>query len=220
MTSGSSPKRPRRKAKQPRAHQTVAVVLEAAARILAREGYAAATTNRIAAVAGVSVGTVYEYFSKKEDVFEALIAREIRTLDRAIRSEPLPRDALLVEKLTRLIAAAMAAMRFGPELLRALDHVPGASFRRQLAEARKLVIAHVRDVLEQHRDELRVPDLDLAAFLVVSAAEGVGANASQAMFGEHLAQELQSLVLAYLTGGREPSAAGSTRRIRRPLILR
>ena len=45
-------KSPRRKPKQARAHDTIEVILDAAARVLAKQGYAAATTNRIAAAAG------------------------------------------------------------------------------------------------------------------------------------------------------------------------
>lgn len=60
-----SAKRPRRQAKQARSQQTVHDILEAAAQILEREGYTRATTNRIAEAAGVSVGTLCEYFADK-----------------------------------------------------------------------------------------------------------------------------------------------------------
>jgi AcrR family transcriptional regulator len=59
-------KRPRRKAKQERARKTVEALLEAAARVLRQRGYSAATTNRIADAAGVSVGTLYEYFAPEK----------------------------------------------------------------------------------------------------------------------------------------------------------
>jgi len=194
------PKRTRRKAKQPRAHQTVAVILEAAARVLQRWGYAAATTNRIAREAGVSVGSVYEYFSDKEAVFEALIRRELGRLVETVGSVPLhPRDPLDA-KLGRLLAAAMEAVPFGPSLFRALDAVPGAAFRSQLEDARRAFLEVVRGLLETHRAELRVTDLDLAAFLLVGAAEGVGGNASDDRFDEALARELADLARAYLVG--------------------
>jgi hypothetical protein len=45
-----------------------------------------------------------------------------------------------------------------------------------------------------------VTDLDLAAFMIVSAAEGVGANATSEFFGERLARELAVLLKVYLTG--------------------
>jgi AcrR family transcriptional regulator len=194
------PNRPRRQAKQARARETVDVVLEAAARVLAEQGYASATTNRIAARAGVSVGTIYEYFSNKEEIFDGLIRRELATLVAAVQSQELDRDSTIDEKLARVVVAAMGAMQYGPELFRALEQVPGATFRRHLADARHLVVAFVKELLEQHREELRVTDLDLAAFMVVSAAEGIGGNASVERFDQRLAEELGTLVRAYLTG--------------------
>jgi AcrR family transcriptional regulator len=63
------PKKPakskRRRAKQLRARETIAVIREAAAQVLLRHGYEGATTNRIADVAGVSVGTIYRYCQVK-----------------------------------------------------------------------------------------------------------------------------------------------------------
>jgi hypothetical protein len=103
-------------------------------------------------------------------------------------------------KIGGLLTAAMGAMRFGPGLFRALEQVPEATFRHRLAHARTLVVAFVRDLLEAHRPELRVADLDRAAFVVVSAVEGVGGNVRDEAFDERLAGELAELVQAYLVG--------------------
>lgn len=203
-------KSPRRKPKQARAHDTVEVLLDAAARVLRQRGYAGATTNRIAEDAGVSVGSVYEYFANKDAVFDALIRRELAALVTAFREQDLGHDLPLEAALLGLIQAGMNAMRQGPELFRALEAVPGATFRRQLANGRRIVIALVKQLLELHRDELRVTDLDLAAFIVVSAVQGVGANATSRDFDARLARELSSLVTSYLTG--------SSARERRPAL--
>lgn len=200
MSSGR-PKRPRRKAKQARSRETIEVVLEAAARVLADHGYAAASTNRIAERAGVSIGTLYEYFADKDAVFEALIERELAAIVAAIRGVEIDPAAPVDEVLARVLAAAMGAMHHGPELVRSLEQVPGARFQRRLGEARRVVIEFARALLAAHRDELRVADLDLAAFVLVSAAEGVGANATSDVFDQRLARELTTLLRRYLTGG-------------------
>ncbi len=204
MTARSS-KRPRRKAKQERARETVEAVLEAAARVLPESGYARATTNRIAEAAGVSVGTLYEYFANKEEVFDALIQRQLEAIVSAIRSADPDPEAPLGPELARILRLAMGAMPRGPGLLRALEQVPGAVFRRRLDAAREQVVAFARRLLEVHRGELRVTDLDLAAFVVVSSAEGIAANASDDRFDEPLARETGSLLSLYLTG-REHAA--------------
>ena len=198
--SPAAPKRRRRKAKQERAHQTLDAVLEAAAQVLVAEGYARASTNRIAEAAGVSVGTVYEYFANKEEVFEAVIQRELTALAGALQGQPPREGAGIVETLTGILVAGIAAMRHGPELYRSLEQVPGASFRRQLAAERREVIGFVRRVLDAHRAELRVTDLDLAAFVVVGAVEGVAANASRDLLDESMARELTALLEGYLVG--------------------
>ena len=192
--------RPRRKAKQERSRETVEIILEAAARVLLDQGYGLATTNRIAKKAGVSVGTLYEYFANKEAVFDALIQNELSSLVEAFRGEKQNPTAPVDETISQLLLAGMAAMRFGPELFRSLEQVPNASFRRHLADARQLVLRLIKQLLEGHRDELRVTDLDLAAFMVVSAAEGVAANATSEFFDERLAQEIAVLLKVYLTG--------------------
>jgi AcrR family transcriptional regulator len=69
----------RRTPTQPRAQDTVHVILEAAARILQREGRAALNTNHIAERAGISVGTLYQYFPNKEAILVAMARRELAT---------------------------------------------------------------------------------------------------------------------------------------------
>jgi AcrR family transcriptional regulator len=69
-------KRPYRLPKQPRAQATCAAIFEATARILETEGEAALNTNRIAAVAGVSVGTLYQYFPNKQAILIAMAHAE------------------------------------------------------------------------------------------------------------------------------------------------
>jgi AcrR family transcriptional regulator len=67
----------RRKPKQPRSRQTVEAILDAVVRILKREGFAAITTNHIAEVAGVSIGSLYQYFPDKRAIFVALHGRHV-----------------------------------------------------------------------------------------------------------------------------------------------
>jgi AcrR family transcriptional regulator len=193
----------RRRAKQERARETIAVVLEAAAQVLQREGYARATTNRIAETAGVSVGTIYQYFTDKDEIFDALIRREIDGLQRLLRNAaPDPREPL-ADALRELLRALVRAQPEAPALYRSLEHVPNALFRRRVAAARGSVVAWMRDFLAVHRRELRVRDLDTAAFLIVAAAEGVAMNASPELYLAHGADELATLFTRYLT--RHPS---------------
>lgn len=61
---------------QARAGMTVAAIIEAATQILQRDGEERLTTNRIAERAGVSIGSLYQYFADKEAIIEAIAERE------------------------------------------------------------------------------------------------------------------------------------------------
>jgi AcrR family transcriptional regulator len=191
----------RRRAKQERARETIGVVLEAAAQVLQRDGYARATTNRIAAAAGVSVGTIYQYFANKDAIFDALIRREIDGLQALLRvARPDPREPL-ADVLRRLGSALVQSRPGAPALYRSLEHVPNALFRRRVAGARASLVEWVRAFLAMHRRELRVSDLDTAAFVIVAAAEGVALNATPEFYLGRGPEELATLFERYLTGG-------------------
>lgn len=84
-TSHVTRKPPRRLPLQARAEQTIRTIFEATAHVLNEQGEAALTTNRIAERAGVSIGTLYQYFESKEAIVLAILAAErervMRNLD-------------------------------------------------------------------------------------------------------------------------------------------
>ncbi len=87
MARASKPKKPakrRRKPKQDRARALVDAILTATAQILRAEGSAATTTNKIAVRAGVSVGSLYQYFPNKTALYTALAERHVATLEASL----------------------------------------------------------------------------------------------------------------------------------------
>ncbi len=191
----------RRRAKQQRARETVDVIREAAAHVLLREGYARATTNRIADVAGVSVGTIYQYFTNKDAIFDALIRGEIDGLkQRLVEALPDP-DVPLADALKILLSSIIRARPEAPTLYRALEQVPNGLFRRRVSEARGGVVEWVRDFLWAHRRELRVRDFDATAFVIVASAEGIAMNASPEFYRNRGAEEVATLFTRYLMAG-------------------
>ena len=71
-------------------------MLEAATRILDKHGLAGLTTNRVAEVAGVSIGTVYQYFNDKSELLDALAEREVQALSDGVLAAltgPAPAEA-------------------------------------------------------------------------------------------------------------------------------
>src|SRR5215469_5687650 len=79
--------KPRKTASQGRSRATVKALLDATARILIAEGFDKASTNRIAEVAGVSVGSLYQYFPGKEALVAAVIERHQQQIMQTVRGE-------------------------------------------------------------------------------------------------------------------------------------
>jgi AcrR family transcriptional regulator len=103
-------KRPigRRRPKQRRAQETVTAVLDAVIRILKREGLSAVTTNRIAKVAGVSIGSVYQYFPDKRAIFLALHERHSEEIGRLVESTLVKHASASTEEVLRALVGAIA----------------------------------------------------------------------------------------------------------------
>ena len=78
---------PRKAPKQGRSEATVEVILEAAAHILIERGYMALTTNAAALRAGVSIGSLYQYFPGKEALLAALLMRHANEIDTVLENE-------------------------------------------------------------------------------------------------------------------------------------
>lgn len=66
-------RQPRKLPQQERARKTVGVLLQATAQVLVAEGWSKITTNKVAARAGTSIGTLYEYFPSKEALVSAMV---------------------------------------------------------------------------------------------------------------------------------------------------
>ena len=109
--------RSRRRPKQWRSHQTVEAILGAAVRVLKRDGSQAVTTNRIAEVAGVSIGSVYQYFPDKQAIFVALHRRHIEQIDRIVERKLIEHAASRLDELMEaMIDGMLEAHSADPEL--------------------------------------------------------------------------------------------------------
>src|SRR5215510_14983354 len=76
----------RRAPVQRRSRDTVAAILDAAAGMFAQHGYLRTTTNRIAERAGVSIGSLYEYFPSKDAILIALAEAHLADVRRIVRN--------------------------------------------------------------------------------------------------------------------------------------
>lgn len=201
--------KPRKDASQERSRATVDALVEATARILVREGFDKASTNRIAEVAGVSVGSLYQYFPSKEALVAAVTARHRQEITQVVRRELAEVENLpLKQAVRKLFAAAVQAHRVDPKLHRVLaEQIPRVGMLEKLERFDRENYALFRSYLERHRDEIRVADLHLAAFICVTTIEALSHNAvlhqsrtlSDAAM-DALVDEGSRFIVAYLAG--------------------
>jgi AcrR family transcriptional regulator len=86
VTRRAAALRPRKRPVQARSRATVDAILGAATRLFSTHGYAATTTNHIAERAGVSVGSLYEYFPNKDAILVALMRAHLREGEAVLRA--------------------------------------------------------------------------------------------------------------------------------------
>jgi AcrR family transcriptional regulator len=197
--------KPRKGASQERSRGTVDALVEATARILVKEGFDHASTNRIAERAGVSVGSLYQYFPGKEALVAAVMERHNRELMQVVRGALADVAALPMEQAVRtLVAAAIKAHRVDPKLHRVLaEQIPRTGGLEHIEAFNRENYALFRSYLETHRDEVRSVDLELAAFVCVTSIEALTHTAvlheelSDEAFGA-LIDEATRLVVRYL----------------------
>ena len=135
--------KPRKKPIQTRSTATVDAIVEATIRILRQDGWAACTTTRIAALAGVSVGSLYQYFPNRNAIAVEIIRQRTRTYLAAVLAADLTVAATPGEAVDRAIAAFVIEKRKGLDVSLALrDALPEVQGRQTIIEeARRFVPA-------------------------------------------------------------------------------
>ena len=147
--------KPRKMPGQARAQETVGVILEASARILESDGLRGFNTNAIAANAGVSVGSLYQYFPNKEAIVLALIGGYEEGLHNAVVEAIQAGRGQELKRRLRLLVRALVTVHYRrPRLNRVLE----AEEERLGSGADDAAFhATVLRLLQDHRNEMAVP---------------------------------------------------------------
>jgi AcrR family transcriptional regulator len=152
----------------------VDAILQSAIHVLARDGFPRLTTNRIAQFAGVSIGSVYQYFPDKHAIVAA-IGRELEQKALRLFQSAVANSAeRSIAAISKKIVSDLADDSFGKQAVRreVLTRVP----RAWLEEASQRVDAAVTSELAKllaSREDVRAGDRELMAFVVMHAVEAV-----------------------------------------------
>jgi AcrR family transcriptional regulator len=205
---------PRKRASQRRSQATVEALIDATARLLIEDGYDRASTNRIAALAGVSIGSLYQYFPSKEALVAAVAERHARDLSTVVLDVFTRVSRSPIEIGVReLVVAAIDAHRVDPALHRILaEEAPRIGRPGGIDPLQGNASALIRGYLQAHRHEIDIADLDMAAFVLVTTVEALTHSAvlhrPDILAGGQaaaFADEVAGLVLRYLRRAATPS---------------
>lgn len=212
MTRRASLKSPRNQPQQPRSRATVAVILDAAIRVLDRQGLDALTTSRVAEVAGVSVGTLYQYFAHRDAIIAALQDRELERASAMLERVLQAAGPLSDQQLARAIVEELLGLyRAAPALHRVLA-ASGLSF----APPERVVAFDTRSVavlkafLGLAGSRIRQTNLEAAAFVIYQSVRAsmlaYFLEAPPGVDDRVLVDELTELIVRYLSAASRPEA--------------
>ncbi len=201
---------PRKQPKQERSQATVEAILSATAHILTEAGYDELTTNRVAERAGVSIGSLYQYFPNKEALIFALAehhANEMVQLAQrhlgglSVGADFLQENYPVPEVLRQIIKAALAAHAVNPKLHRVLhEQIPHSEVMQRLDKVKMENL--LRSFLEQRADQLQPKNLELTVFMVERTVRalihGAMVERPELLKTDEFEQELMMMLSAYL----------------------
>jgi AcrR family transcriptional regulator len=202
---------PRKLPKQARSETTVEAILEAAAQVFERQGYAAGTTNRIAARAGVSIGSLYQYFPNKDAILVALVYRHLAESTAVLgpHLERLSRGAHFDDVLPDIVNAMVVLHALAPGLHRVLfeeTQLP-PTLRAELDGVEDQFVDLTADALAADPHS-RPTHPHLSARIVISAIEGLThrlvLRPPPGVTPEAIAGEITALVRAYVQTRHTP----------------
>ena len=182
-------------------------ILEATAQILQTDGFERASTNRIARRAGVSIGTLYQYFPNKEAIVRALCEGYIERLTCILQEEFARSEGSGLEAAVRsVIHGIVRAEAADPQLNRLLhERIPQLISQEHIERSNEAIRTAValRLSSDPGRGELRPGiDVDRAAFVLVHATLGVMTATfrldPQSLADGSLAEELTQMCVGYL----------------------
>jgi len=164
---------PRKPPSQARAKATVDAILDATARILAEDGFEAVNTNRVAELAGVSVGSLYQYFPNKGSLVGAVAVRHTEAMAAVVAAGVhAAADDDLPNLVKALIRSTMQAHAANPKLRRAIiEELPRIGRPARIAEFKRGIHQSVVALLTARRSRIKVKDIPMAALVIINTVE-------------------------------------------------
>ena len=197
---------------QERSRYKVQLILEATQRLLDKGGLEALTTNAIAASAGVSIGTLYQFFSSKEAILDALADHEVEAI--AARVAAAMKDPSIlspegrIAAVVRAVAAGYGGRQTAHRLVMAHSLTQGVN---RLAPLMTMMTAYLSEDRNVGTIKHALGRAD--AFVVAHAFAGVLramiSHTDEAPPQEEIASALARLVVRFIARGQSEEGSGA-----------
>jgi AcrR family transcriptional regulator len=198
--------KPRKSPRQTRSQATVDALLEAGARVLREEGYEKASVNRIAEVAGASVGSLYQYFPSKEALVAAIVKRHSDRMLEVFQRDLLDMAHLPIEEGVRAtVRRTFEAYAVDPALRRViLDEVPEFEIFTRTREFDAMLARALEGYLTFHAAVVRPKNVRLAVKILMASVEAIAQavviDDPEMLRSPELVEEVTRLVYGYIRG--------------------
>jgi AcrR family transcriptional regulator len=201
--------KPRKSPRQARARVTIDAIVEASTQLLLEQGYDRFTTARAAERAGVSVGSLYQYFPNKAALAAAAIdcacEELILALDHALAGRP---RITLAECIRAIVDVILVSHQLAPDLHRiVIDLAPRIGVADKTDRVSRKMAEAIEAVLRMHVDEI-APHIDLATAatiietLLVALAHRAAQAAPVKAPDDAIASETTEMITRYLAVDR------------------
>jgi AcrR family transcriptional regulator len=188
---------------QVRSTQLVADILEAAVRVLVSDGAKSFTTARVAEKAGVSVGSLYQYFPNKEAILFQLQASEWQQTRQLLEGILVNSDRLPFDRLREMVRVFFQSEWAEADLRMALDDA--APLYRDAPEAHEnwqtckhCMLGFVNEALPKVPVENQVFIADVVMTVVTTVGERISEQARSASEVETMAEAIGDMLCSYL----------------------
>lgn len=165
-----------KKPKQDRSKSTVEAILVAVTQIMDKDGPMGLTTNKIAEKAGVSVGSLYQYFKNKESIFEAILLRmteeNLASLEKNLSQKP---DGVGIRDIIRLVVMSHFEniQKMGKLTSVLFEYAPQVLSPLHFKKADERIVRFLLEKVEEYKIELRPKNKTHAFFICSQAVRGV-----------------------------------------------
>jgi AcrR family transcriptional regulator len=196
--------KPRKQPQQDRSKVTVEAILEATTHILTEEGYDKANTNRIAERAGISIGSLYQYFPNKESLMAALIEQHSNEMAELVETKLNNLfDSPLEIVVPELIKAVIAAHAINPRLHQVLsEEIPRLGKSIQMEQSQERIAQILRSYLDRWSDSIQPQNLEMTVFILCRTVDALSHAAvieyPNFVKDDRFETEVSNLLLCYL----------------------